>query len=69
MSQSNKSPWDILDSGQPQEVKELRQELADLDFELKKTLDAGLTVEEYPVISALKSASEAAIDIVDKGQK
>ncbi|MDR2366672.1 MAG: hypothetical protein LBF58_00960 [Deltaproteobacteria bacterium] len=66
MSEAEKSPWDTLSSEEPTETKALREEVSELDTKLKTVIDQGLPVDEFPVFKGLKTATEAALDIVDK---
>ncbi|MDR2456376.1 MAG: hypothetical protein LBE49_07280 [Deltaproteobacteria bacterium] len=65
MSELSASPWDVLASDDNGAVKTLSASLGELDFQLKKLLDEGLSVSEFPVFSGLKAAVEAAKSVVD----
>jgi hypothetical protein len=65
LSQPAASVFDVLSSGQPEEVKALRDEFAELDFQLRQIIDKGLPVDEFPVFQGLQAASEAAVAIID----
>ncbi|MDR1546857.1 MAG: hypothetical protein LBU12_09170 [Deltaproteobacteria bacterium] len=69
MTAKIESALDVLSSGQPDEVKALREEIAQLDFGLKTIIDAGLPPNEFGFFKGIKQAAEAALAIIDAPRK
>jgi hypothetical protein len=59
------SPWDALSSGRSDEIEVLRLSLRELAADLRSIMDGGVTTGEYPVFQGLRSAAEAALEIVE----
>jgi hypothetical protein len=65
ISESKISALDVLVGDNPGDLKALRDELTDLDFQLKKLLDAGLPPDQFTFFQGLKKSSESALTIVE----
>jgi hypothetical protein len=59
------SAFDIMGSGNHADLKNLREEVSDFDLKIKKSLDIGLTTDEFPTFEGLKAAADAALAILD----
>ena len=57
---------DILEKPSYDGQRKLREEVAAMDFELRRVMDAGLSPDEMPKAQAGRSAAHAALDILDK---
>jgi hypothetical protein len=64
MSKSHYSAMDALVDGQTGDLKTLTDELTELNFQLRKILDAGLPPDQFTFFQGLKKASETAQAIV-----
>jgi hypothetical protein len=65
MSETPFSAMDALADGRADDLKTLRDELAELDFQLRKILEAGLPLDQFPFFEGLKAAAESALAIVE----
>jgi hypothetical protein len=65
MAISIQSPLDALTAGRSDETETLRLELRELAAELRSIVDAGVTSDEFVVFQGLRSAAEAALEIVE----
>ncbi|WP_446424034.1 hypothetical protein [Mailhella sp.] len=57
---------DILEKPSYDGQRQLREEVAAMDFDLRRTMDAGLTPDEMQKAQAGRRAVHAALDILDK---
>ena len=59
------SPFESLASGGPEDAASLREEIAALEADLKKILDSGVPVSEFPFYKGLSEAAGAALAIIE----
>ena len=59
-----KSVSDMLEESSYTDQKAVRDEVADMIFRLRRTMDAGLTPDEMKVVAGEKAAAEAADEIL-----
>ena len=57
---------DILEKPSYDDQRKLREEVAAIDFQLRRTMDAGLTPADMQKAQAGRNAARAASDILDK---
>ena len=60
------SAADAAASASYADQKAIRDEVADLDYRLRRTMDAGLTTDEMKVARSVKEAVDAAQEILSK---
>ena len=57
---------DAVESGSYFDQKTIRDEVADIVYRLRREMDAGLTPDDMKVVSAEKTAADAADEILSK---
>ena len=60
------SVFDLIDSRDTSGQRALRDELAALDLDFRKRMDAGLTPDEMTLVKAARDAVQAASSILNK---
>lgn len=60
------SATDAAESASYADQKAIRDEVADMDYRLRRTMDAGLTPDDMKVARSVKEAVDAAQEILSK---
>ncbi|MBO5658647.1 MAG: hypothetical protein J6S08_04345 [Duodenibacillus sp.] len=60
------SAMDAMNSASYNDQKLIREEVAEIDFRLRRAMDAGLSVDEMKMARAAKQAVDAANEILEK---
>ena len=60
------SVMDAMNSASYNDQKMIRDEVADIEFRLRRTMDEGLSIEEMKLAQAAKQAVDAANEILAK---
>lgn len=60
------SVMDAMNSTSYNDQKLIREEVAEIDFRLRRAMDAGLSVDEMKMARAAKQAVDAANEILEK---